>query len=729
MSTQPASRPRLHFGPFEFDPATGELRKHRSVIRLQGQPLRILAILVDRPDEIISRLEMQRQLWPGATSGDFDHGLNAAINKLRQILNDSADQPRYIETVPGHGYRFIAPLHDPAVKTPIALLPSIQRRKSRMERFRYWLAGLAGLVLILVVAWGLRVGLQVADMAPLQFAVTPPPGYSLEPAGPRRSFELSPDGKAIAYSALDESGRFHLFLREFNKLESQLLPDGLDVRSVFWSEDGQSIYYSSSGKLRRYGIAAHSSVVVADALAALSNGISLPGGRMLVSNNLRSVLINPGSEQLLPQSRFLAWPEALPGSKYFLSYVGDQDSFRRRGVLIPTDGQGPDIALGDFYSHIAYTGSLRSGSGYLLSVQEGALLARPFDLAAKKVTAPPVALVQGVSAFSTTGAADFSVSSAGVLAYTPILERSQFFWVDRAGTPLSAATPSNLSSKYASLSPDGRNIATVNYDVRSGSTKLWIYSVDTKAGRELSVPFGNRNSPIWSPDSRSLLYMRSKTTPPKLAIRSIEPTGTETDLPEADFMIPTSWSRDGRYVLYNNTGMPLTGRDGQSDIFLMDLHDQGKIRPFIQTPFNESSASFSPAMDFVAFVANDSGKAELYLQALAKSPELRPVGERFLIAQTSTGCVRWRADGKELYYLGAANQVFAVGLQLSAKPKISKPQPLFKIQPEVRSVVHGLLAFDVASDGKRFLIPTVASPESHAMVVVRNWEEVLLKQR
>src|SRR3954453_7663201 len=105
------SSPRqLVFGAFAFDGASGELRKHGVRVRLEGQPLQILLALVTHPGEVITRDELQHQLWPGGTFVDFDHGLNAAMNRLRQMLGDSADQPRYIETLPGRGYRFIAPV-------------------------------------------------------------------------------------------------------------------------------------------------------------------------------------------------------------------------------------------------------------------------------------------------------------------------------------------------------------------------------------------------------------------------------------------------------------------------------------------------------------------------------------------------------------------------------------------------------------------------------------------
>src|SRR2546422_333257 len=100
----------IEFGRFSFDKALGKLSKQGATIRLRGMPLKILQHLVERPGEIVSRRELQHLLWNGTAFGDFEQGLNSAVNVVRKTLSDSADQPRYIETLPGQGYRFIAPV-------------------------------------------------------------------------------------------------------------------------------------------------------------------------------------------------------------------------------------------------------------------------------------------------------------------------------------------------------------------------------------------------------------------------------------------------------------------------------------------------------------------------------------------------------------------------------------------------------------------------------------------
>ena len=100
----------VRFGVFEADLRSGELRKNGAKIRLPGQPFEVLAVMLERPGEVVTREELQKKLWPDGTFVDFDHSLNNAINKIREALGDSAESPRFVETLARRGYRFIAPV-------------------------------------------------------------------------------------------------------------------------------------------------------------------------------------------------------------------------------------------------------------------------------------------------------------------------------------------------------------------------------------------------------------------------------------------------------------------------------------------------------------------------------------------------------------------------------------------------------------------------------------------
>src|SRR5688572_6221642 len=106
------------FGPYEADLATGELRREGTKVPLQDKPFQMLALLLRRPGELVTREELRSELWPADTFVDFEHGLNTAVKKLRQALDDSAETPRFVETLPRRGYRFVAPV---SMETPVAV--------------------------------------------------------------------------------------------------------------------------------------------------------------------------------------------------------------------------------------------------------------------------------------------------------------------------------------------------------------------------------------------------------------------------------------------------------------------------------------------------------------------------------------------------------------------------------------------------------------------------------
>jgi TolB-like protein/DNA-binding winged helix-turn-helix (wHTH) protein/tetratricopeptide (TPR) repeat protein len=141
----PAAKP-INFGTFELDLRSGELRKDGRKIKLQGQPVQILMALLEHPGEIVTREELRQRLWPSDTFVDFEHNLNSAVKRLREAVGDSADNPRFIETLPRHGYRFIA---------PVAELGRTARRPQVSTR-TLWLAGLVGVMIV-----GLVLGLYV----------------------------------------------------------------------------------------------------------------------------------------------------------------------------------------------------------------------------------------------------------------------------------------------------------------------------------------------------------------------------------------------------------------------------------------------------------------------------------------------------------------------------------------------------------------------------------------
>ena len=124
----------VRFGAFELDLRTGELRKAGVRINLPDQPFQVLKTLLDRPGELVTREELRQRLWSAETFVDFEHGLNAAVRRLRDALGDSADVPRFVETLPRRGYRFIAPVAGPAVAERPGPTPAIEIGAKRPRR-------------------------------------------------------------------------------------------------------------------------------------------------------------------------------------------------------------------------------------------------------------------------------------------------------------------------------------------------------------------------------------------------------------------------------------------------------------------------------------------------------------------------------------------------------------------------------------------------------------------
>ena len=194
-------------------------------------------------------------------------------------------------------------------------------------------------------------------------------------------------------------------------------------------------------------------------------------------------------------------------------------------------------------------------------------------------------------------------------------------------------------------------------------------------------------------------------------------------------MTPTDWSPDGRFILYNNSALPSLVHDFPADVFAIDMARNRKVIPLLNTPFYESNAVFSPDGKWLAFLSDESGEAELYMQTLDHGNDsLRVAGERFLISRQGAQCLRWRKNGKELYYLGSDGRVYAVPLVFGAgRVRAGQPEPLFTIDAEALATMHSPASFDVSPDGSRFVIPSMTPGESSALVVMQDWESLVAR--
>lgn len=728
-SPSPPSQRR--FGPFSFDEASGELCKYGIRMRLQGQPLQLLAAVLRQPGHIVTREEFQQQLWRGSTFVDFEHGLNSAMNRLRQVLGDSADQPRYIETVPGRGYRFIAPVEEQGtgpvlVISPPVAEPARARRglTGRQVRLSWILAGgamafLAGAYLIAIRPHG------VVGGTPLRFSISPPEGYALEAGSSRQTFAVSPDGTRVAYTAMDVSGRFHAFVRDLNALESRPVANTVGAYHQFWAPDGRSLFLSVNGKLWRTFLESDSHQVVCDIPVIMLNGV-LVGPTLWISTRFMNFTVPASGGTPKEMNGLYPWPSFLPDGKHVLYTVFDPRLGRHHARVVKLGEPKTAIDLLETDSRTMYAPSvLHPGTGYLLYVRAGNIVAQPFDPRSLRMFGDAFTLVAQTYSFLPTGAADFSVSENGVLAYRRYLSRSQLAWVNREGQVVSTVGPANVNLKQGRISPDGKKIATPIFDVTRGVNDMWIIDTETGAARVAIVGQGLVDNPAWAPDSHTLAFNRAYDRGPKLFSRGIGENDVEQSAADGFFQVASDWSRDGRFIAFTNTSLTGSENTQQGDVWLIDMAHGRKVIHLIDTPFHEGAPAFSPDSRWLAFTSNESGRSEVYVQALEASETPRLVGERVLVSRHGAISLRWRRDGRELFYLAYDGHVHAVPITLSAKPKVGESAPLFMIGTEARAAIHSMQGFDVSPDGQRFLIPTITSHERSEIVVMQNWEAAL----
>ena len=276
---------KVQFGPFEADFHTQELRKNGVKLKLGGQPFAILAALLEKHGELVTREELRSRIWPADTFVDFNHGLNAAVNKLRETLSDSVEQPRYVETLPRRGYRFIATVEVPAVAVPHPVTPA-QGSAPKIDagswtiptgsggrRYLWALTGALILVLFLTLrsmtdhyGAGLTGKLEQERKASQEHQIlaaryiTQPPGiWHLNlayPQDPKPSMVIasakdrnegtqpSPDGKKLAFMS-DRSGSLEIWTMNRDGSSPQKLTDVGNCGSPRWSPDSRWIAFDA----------------------------------------------------------------------------------------------------------------------------------------------------------------------------------------------------------------------------------------------------------------------------------------------------------------------------------------------------------------------------------------------------------------------------------------------------------------------------------------------------
>ncbi|MGH9384496.1 MAG: protein kinase domain-containing protein, partial [Vicinamibacterales bacterium] len=476
--------------------------------------------------------------------------------------------------------------------------------------------GVAGIAVLIAVAavWLPREGpSDVAGLKRVELGL--PPGTRLPPREIWTSLSVSPDGRHVAMAARSQ-GVTQLWVRSFDASAARALPGTEDARSPFWSPDSQYIGFFSSGKgtLQRVAVAGGPPQVICEAISETLPSWG-PDGTILFANwsqrgreGIYRVSAAGGSPSQVTKldptrsEREHRWPSFLPDGEHFF-YVAASEQSQRTGldntVFIGSLTGGDRKFVIEVDSRMTYV-----RPGYVLYAQDGALLARQFNLNRLELVGDPISVVDGVRHARPAGLVEMSASANGVLAFQESRRRSELVWLDRSGKELGTlGAPDAFESLR--LSPDARRIVAVIEDLRTGFSDLWVFDVQSGIPTRFTTN-GLSWEPVWSPDGETLFFRSG--SPPDLFFKRADGRGGDRVLKALNgVQNPQDVSSDSTHLVYSE-GSRVTG----SDLWLLPLAGDSAPRPLLVTPADEMAARFSPDGRWLAFVSTESGSSEVY---------------------------------------------------------------------------------------------------------------------
>jgi Tol biopolymer transport system component/DNA-binding winged helix-turn-helix (wHTH) protein len=585
---------RARFGPYEADLHTHELWKYGTRLKLVGQPFEILSMLLHRSGELVTRDEMRSRLWPSDTFVDFNHGLNAAVNKLRDALSDSADSPRYIETLPRRGYRFIgeiewlpdktwfaaaapAAVSDIGQANPTAVVGSDEAPMKlpdvRHSRRPYLFAAVAALLVL--IADGAVFLMRREPMLSAQAMVqrTRPLLSVSNTSGPT----FSPDGNTVAFYHEGEAGAGIFTSRVGSDQLQQLTKNETDCCPV-WSPDGRWIAFARYENNERsiYVVSADGSEQKhAAELVAASNGGSTGKKAAATERRLDTGNVIPRRAEIdwSPDGRFIAFS----GTSGIYLISPDNPSVHRVvetpagaddwGPQFSADGQklmyvrNHQVGEPDEIWVLALTGGdakrLLSERGRITSPPQWSLDGRSVIYSSNR-SGHPMLLRASLDAPDTTAA----ITEPEIPAWHPAIShhgyrlayermfRSLSIWQlsvtdapDKKPELLVSSTSDTDQGPAPQFSPDGKKLAYMSD--RNGTMEIWVANRDGSNPYQLTA-VGGAGTPRWSPDSQSIAFDVGSTTGAKIVTVSLR-GGTPQVLAQG---VCPSWSRDGKWVYF-----------------------------------------------------------------------------------------------------------------------------------------------------------------------------------
>ena len=578
---------------------------------------------------------------------------------------------------------------------------------------RNQLAWIAALIVGILagVAGGARYSRTLPPQADeVRLEVNTPPTTDLT------SLAISPDARRLAFVASSD-GQSRLWIRSLDEVLARPLSATDNAKHPFWSPDSRSIGFSTEGQLKRIDLDSGSVRVLASrgALGGTWNqdGTILFGG----GAGLRLFRVSAdGGEpveatQMDQQNPFHRAPQFLPDGRHYLFYVV---------------GSAPGVYVGQLGSSdpprriIDAQAGVYASSGHLFFVRANTLFVQTFDPVRLELAGSPTPVAEQI-VVRELGEAALSSSPAGPIAYRTGAsgEQHQFVWFDRSGKALEFVANSDIGNGYnSSLSPDARYLA-IGDRIIGGTSDIWLLDLSRRVPSRFTFDPKFDLTPVWSPDGRRIAFNSDRKGRFDVYVKPVAGAGNEEELlvgAEEYDETPSDWSPDGRFVLY--TRLP-TGAGVHTDIWAVPLDGDRKAFPVVETRFDEANGQFSPDGGWIAYQSNESGRREIYVQPFPS------VGEKRLVSGSGGGQVRWRQDGKELYFLTPDNRLMAVPIRLGpgrASVEIGTPVPLFTTRLAGTPEHFGARHYNVSRDGQRFLVDTLKEV-TLPITVVLNWRQ------
>ncbi len=585
--------------------------------------------------------------------------------------------------------------------------------RSAPHRSARWPLALAALFLLTAIVLG-AIALYKPAATPLMVAIPPPPDtafrFAGDDAGPA---VVSPDGRHVVFVA--GSKRYpSLWIRALDSSRAKELAGTEGASFPFWSPDSRSIAFFAGEKLKRLEIAGGPPLDLAAAPAGRGGAWSKEGviafapkydGGLVVipatGGRVRALTTVDGNQHTTHR-----WPMFLGDGKRFLFlaahhdrlrqssaalYLGDVESNRTRKIM-PTEAQAEWIGASLLF--------VRGGTLFAQRIEDDGTLR---DL--------PRPIAENVFVDSTTWRAAFSSSRTGVLVHHAAATSigTQLAWFDRSGTLLGRVGERAMIDNVR-LSPDDRQVAI---DIGDVVRNIWLVDLSSGLRRRLTYTAGTDMIPVWSPDGSRIAFSSSRDNRAfDIYVTNADGSGGEKRLITSNVRkVASDWSPDARHLVFNH-------REPSSDVWMLPSGG-GPARAFVETAADEYSAQFSPDGRWIAYNSHETGRGEIFLTAFPDS------GAKWQVSTTGGRVVRWRNDGRELFYLTPDNRLTSVELRIDGStPEIVRTQALF-----VANVKGEGLSYDVTGDGQRFLMNTAGDEGLTPLNVTVNWPAVVHADR